>query len=40
MTALCQNSELTLVHSECHVGKQTVIAKKTADFAFSRFFSS
>jgi len=27
MTALSQNSELTLVQWECHIGKQTVICK-------------
>jgi len=27
MTALYQNSELTLVQCECHIGEQTVIYK-------------
>jgi len=45
MTALYQNSELTLVQCECHIGKQTVIYKEftqligitvNADFTFSK----
>jgi len=27
LTALFQNSELALVHCECYIGKQTVIAR-------------
>ena len=47
MTALYQNSELTLVQYECHIGKQTVIYKEftqligitvNADFTFSKNF--
>jgi len=44
MAALYQNSELTLVQCECHIGKQTVIYKEftqligNADFTFSRKF--
>jgi len=29
MTALYQNSELTFVQCECHIGKQIVIAELT-----------
>ena len=45
MTAWHQNSELTVVQCECHIGRQTVIARinptnrnYTADVTFSRNF--